>query len=184
MLLTTSRLALRRFTPDDLDLIVRMYGDPDVTRYLGGAKTRAQAEDVMRHRILAYYDEHPGFGVWATIERATGTCLGCHVLNHIQGEELIQVGYILFKEAWGRGFATEGAQALLRYGFLERGLPQIVAITDLDNVASQRVLEKIGLDRRGERTFAHPAYAGQGPFAWFELDAEEWRGRGQPRNSS
>src|SRR5262245_12020760 len=152
-----------------------MYGDPEVTRYLGGVKTRAQAEGVMRLRILAYYDEHPGFGVWATIERATGTCVGCHVLNHIQGEEFIQVGYILFKEAWGKGFATEGAAALLRYGFDDCGLSQIVAITDLDNVASQRVLEKIGLRRRGERSFAHPSYAEHGPFAWFELDADEWR---------
>ena len=131
----------------------------------------------------SYYDEHPGLGVWATIERATGACVGCHVLNHIQGEELIQVGYILFKEGWGRGIATEGAAALLRYGFDDRGLSQIVAITDLGNVASQRVLEKIGLHRRGERSFAHPAYAGQGPFAWFELDAAEWELNSENRKS-
>ena len=175
--LSTERLDLRRFTPDDIDLLVRMYGDPDVTRYLGGVKTRAQSEEIMRSRILGYYNEHPGFGVWATIERATGTCVGCHVLNHIQGEAFIQVGYILFKEAWGRGFATEGAAAMLRYGFVERQLSQIVAIADLDNLVSQRVLEKIGLRRHGERSFSHPAYAGHAPFAWFELDAAAWRRR-------
>jgi [ribosomal protein S5]-alanine N-acetyltransferase len=53
-------------------------------------------------------------------------------------------------------------------------LPRIVGITDLPNIASQRVLLKAGLRRNGERSFAHPAYASQGPLAWFERDAESW----------
>jgi RimJ/RimL family protein N-acetyltransferase len=172
--LTTERLGLRRLTPDDFEMIVRAYSDPEVTRFLGGIKSREQTADLFRTRILDYYDRNPGFGVWATIERATGVCVGMHVLNHIQGEPDIQVGFIMWKEAWGRGFATEGGRALLRYGFVTCGLPRIVGITDLDNVASQRVLQKIGLERRGERTFSHPAYAGHGPFAWFERDAAGW----------
>jgi [ribosomal protein S5]-alanine N-acetyltransferase len=172
--LVTARLAFRRLTADDLDLLAALHGDPDVTRYLGGVKTREEAAELLRTRVLAYYDQHPGLGVWATLDRHTGDCLGVHVLNHIQGEDFIQVGFILRREAWGRGLATEGARALLDYGFTTLQLPQIVGITDLDNAASQRVLEKVGLHRRGERAFTHPAYHGHGPFAWFERDRAGW----------
>jgi [ribosomal protein S5]-alanine N-acetyltransferase len=99
------------------------------------------------------------------------------LLNHIQGESFIQVGYLLFPEYWGRGYATEMATAVVRYGYGELALPQIVAITNLANVVSQRVLQKAGLERKGERSFAHPSYAAQGPLAWFESDAESWLAR-------
>jgi RimJ/RimL family protein N-acetyltransferase len=95
-------------------------------------------------------------------------------LNHIQGESFIQVGFALVKSAWGRGLGTEMAFAVLRYGFGDLSLPQIVAIANLDNHASQNVLLKIGLQRRGERGFRHPAYASEGPLAWFERDRSGW----------
>lgn len=170
----TERLFLRRFTLDDLDLLDRLGQDPRVMAYLGGVKDRAATETMLRGRILEYYDQHPGLGIWATNERDTGRCVGFHVLNHIQGEADIQVGYALFPEAWGQGYATEMARALLRYGFTALDLPQIVAITNLGNVASQRVLLKAGMRRNGERLLTHPAYADQGPMAWFEADRADW----------
>lgn len=173
-LLVTPRLALRRFRADDLEFLCRLNADPDVTRHTGGTKDRAQTEQMLRVRVIDYYQANPGLGIWATIERDTGACVGLHLLNHIQGETLIQVGYQLVPEAWGRGYATEMAVAVVRYAFKVMALPRIVAITDLPNVASQRVLLKAGLHRNGEREFAHPAYAPQGPLAWFERDAGEW----------
>jgi RimJ/RimL family protein N-acetyltransferase len=172
--LVTERLSLRRLTRDDLDLLHRLNSDPQVMRYLGGPMDRARSEAMLNDRILGYYARHPGLGIWATLERSSGQCIGIHVLNHIQGETFIQVGFVLFPQHWGRGYATEMAVALLRYGFTELALPLIVAITDLPNAESQRVLIKAGLRRQGERTFAHPAYAAQGPFAWFERDADSW----------
>jgi ribosomal-protein-alanine N-acetyltransferase len=172
--LVTERLRLRRFGEHDIDLLDRLHSDPKVMRYVGGVKTRAQTEVGLRTRILDYYEQHPGLGMWATIERVTGDCVGLHLLNHIQGESYIQVGYILFPQHWGRGYATEMATAILRYGFSELGLPAIHAITDLPNVASQSVLLKAGLERRGERSFAHPAYAASGPLAWFEGERDRW----------
>ncbi|HEY6356957.1 MAG TPA: GNAT family protein, partial [Vicinamibacterales bacterium] len=94
---------------------------------------------------------------------------------HIQGESIIQIGFGLTRSAWGRGFATEMASALLRYAFLDLELESVAGIASLANVASQRVLQKIGLQRRGERAFPHPAYAAQGPLAWFERRAAEWK---------
>ena len=170
---STQRLTLRRFTLDDLDLHCALTSDPEVMRYVGGVKTRAETEELLRTRIVAYYDEHPGLGVWATLEKATGACVGMHLINHIQGESLIQVGYSLFPRYWGRGYATEMTMGVLRYGFEQLGLPQINAITDFPNIVSQRVLMKAGLQRNGERSFAHPRYA-DGPYAWFERTAAEW----------
>jgi ribosomal-protein-alanine N-acetyltransferase len=172
--LETARLALRRFTFDDLDTLARLNADARVTQYLGGVKDRAQTETLLRTRILDYYEQHPGLGIWATIERASGELAGFHVLNHIQGETDLQVGYALFTEHWGKGYATEMAIALLRHGYGTLGLPQVNAITDLGNVASQRVLLKAGLERKGERAFAHPAYAASGPMAWFESRRDAW----------
>lgn len=171
----SARLYVRRFTPDDLDLLAELLGDAEVTRFLGGVKDRAGAELTLRTRGLDYYDRHPGLGMWMTVERASHRPVGFHVLNHIHGEPDVQVGYALLKEAWGRGYATEMAVRLLRYGFEDLGLSQIVAITNLDNTPSQHVLRKAGLVRRGERSFAHPALAGEGPMAWFEADRATWQ---------
>lgn len=172
--LTTGRLGLRRFTRADFDWLVDLNGNVNVMRYVGGVKDRAKTQALLDERILAYYEAHPGLGIWLTVERATGERLGMHLLNHIQGEPDVQVGYVLCESAWGRGIATEMAAAVLRYGFVELELPRIVGITNLENGPSQRVLEKIGLVRRGERSFPHPAYASQGPMAWFERDAASW----------
>jgi len=135
--------------------------------------------DVARHRPQhsTSHCAHPQTGArdaWATIERASRRCVGFHVLNHIQGEPDIQVGYALFADAWGQGYATEMARALLAYGFTRLDLPRIVAITNQGNVASQHVLLKAGLCRKGDRLLAHPAYAEQGPMAWFEADRADW----------
>jgi RimJ/RimL family protein N-acetyltransferase len=172
--LTTARLALRRFTLDDLPWVEAISADDEVMRYVGGAKDRAAVNEMVTNRVLRYYDEHPGLGVWVTIERATGRRVGWSNLNHIQGESIVQVGFTLDRPAWGRGFATEIATALLRYGFVERGLPQIAGMAERQNMASQRVLQKVGLRRNGERAFPHPSYAGAGPMAWFERAAADW----------
>ena len=172
--MTTERLGLRRFGPADRDWLCALYADEDVTRYLGGTLKPDRVDVLMRERVLDYYDAHPGLGLWMTVERDTGRRVGFHLLNNIQGETIIQVGFSLLKSAWGRGYGTEMAAAVLRYGFVELELPRIVGMADLQNLASQRVLEKIGLRRNGERAFPHPAYAAAGPMAWFERDAADW----------
>jgi [ribosomal protein S5]-alanine N-acetyltransferase len=172
--LTTERLGLRRFTFDDLDWLADLYADADVTKHLGGTMDRTRVEQLLRVRILDFYEANPGLGNWMTIERATGEPVGFHLLNTIQGESIVQVGFGLLKSAWGVGFGTEMASAVLRYGFVDLALPRISAIANLDNHASQHVLQKIGLHRNGERAFPHPAYAAQGPMAWFERERDGW----------
>ena len=142
--LTTARLALRRFTPADLDWLAELYGDPDVMRFLGGVKNRAGVEERLQTRILQYYDEHPGLGIWMTVERATGSSVGFHLLNHIRGESIVQVGFALAKSAWGQGFGTEMASEVLRYGFVDLKLPSIAGMA---NAAESRVAACAAEDR-------------------------------------
>ena len=172
--LRTGRLALRRFTERDFDWLAALYADADVTRHLGGVKSRADARAFFDARILGYYEEHPGLGMWMTIRLSDGQPIGFHLLNHIRGESIVQVGFTIAKSAWGMGYATEMAEALLRYGFVDLRLPRIAGMANRDNLASQRVLAKIGLERRGERAFTHPDYASAGPMAWFEREAADW----------
>lgn len=172
--LSTERLALRRFTSADLGWVAELFSDPDVMRYVGGPWDRAKIEQMFQVRMLEYYDKHPGLGAWVTLEQSTGGVIGFHLLNYIQGESFVQVGYFINKSSWGKGFATEMATRLLRYGFSDLGLAQITAITHLENRASQHVLLKAGLHRHGQRSFAHPAYASHGPQAWFERDGSDW----------
>ena len=178
--LETERLGLRRFTPADREWLGALYADTAVTRYLGGVQSGDAVDRMLRSRILDYYDAHPGLGIWMTVESATGERIGFHLLNNIQGETIIQVGFVLLQPAWGKGYGTEMAEAVLRHGFTTVGLPRIVGMASLGNIASQRVLEKIGLKRHGERAFPHPAYAAEGPKAWFERDAAGWLAERKP----
>ena len=172
--LETPRLALRRFTRDDLDWFAALSADAEVSRYLGGPRDRPTAEAMFEARILRYYEEHPGFGIWLTVERESGRRVGYHLLNNIQGESMIQVGYTLVKDAWGHGYASEMALAVVRYGFVDLHVPRINGIASLGNHPSHRVLEKAGLRRREDRAFPHPAYSAEGPMAWFDRTAEDW----------
>ena len=170
--LATARLALRRITADDTPWVERLHGDARVMGHVGGVQTPERAREVMRERMLDYYDRHPGYGIWATVERATGAVVGMHLLNNIRGEDLVQVGYLLFPEHWGRGYATEMCVEVLRYGFADLALPRIHAITDLPHLASQRVLLKAGLHRHGERSFRE--YSKGAPLAFFQRDRDDW----------
>lgn len=172
--LESARLRLRRFTLADESLLLRLNSGENVMRHLGGPISAAANLAMLKTRILSYYEEHPGLGVWATMERGTGRCVGFHLLNHVQGESLIQVGYRLFEDDWGKGYATEMSIALLRYGYTVLGLPLLMANTHRDNLASQHVLRKCGLHHKGERLFSHPAYIDFGPLSYFERKAEDW----------
>ncbi len=170
----TARLHLRRFEPDDFDLLDRLNRDPAVMQHMGGPMSPDASAIMLRERILDYYQAHPGLGIWATLASDSGRCIGMHALNHMHGESHIQIGYRLFPEFWGQGYATEMSRVLIRYGFECLRLPTIVGITDPGNLGSQRVLLKCGLHPGGLRWFAHPAYAAYGPQLWYECDRDAW----------
>ena len=148
--LQTLRLDLREFVAGDADEVWRLDQDPGVMRYIGNGSlsTRAQVAASMK-RIPRVYRLYPGLGTWRASRRDTGAYIGWFTLKYIPKTVEVEVGYRLLREAWGQGFATEGATELVRYGFDSVGLYRIIGVTHPDNIASQRVLMKAGLAAAG-----------------------------------
>jgi ribosomal-protein-alanine N-acetyltransferase len=149
-LVQTQRLALRTVRPDDIGKFYRLDRDPRVMRYIGDGSigTRGSAAAAVA-RTMKYYRIYPGLGRRSAEERASGRFIGWFSLNYVPKTIEVEIGYRLLPEASGRGYATEGAAALVRYGFDELGLYRIIGLTHPDNAASQRVLQKAGLRDAG-----------------------------------
>ena len=148
--LETERLILRRFTEDDVDLLVELDSDPEVMRYItgGSATPRETIENEILPAFLAYYEHGDRYGFWAAIEKSTGEFIGWFHLRPPYGSsdpDAPELGYRLRREAWGKGYATEGSLALIHKGFTELGISRVTAIAYEYNHASRRVLEKCGL---------------------------------------
>ena len=143
--LETERLRLRRLRETDLDPLARWSADPRVMRYMArGVMTRDETEAALG-RWIAHWEEH-GFGLWGAEEKATGKLIGRIGLSfHSEWPEDPEVGWKLDPAHWGRGFATEGGAASIRYGFETLGAERIVSICDPENAASRRVMERLGL---------------------------------------
>ena len=148
--LQTLRLDMREFVASDFDDVYLLNQDPRVMRYIGDGRlsTRAEIATAMR-RIQLNYRRYPGLGNWRASRRDTGACIGWFTLKYVPKTVEVEVGYRLQHEAWGQGFATEGARELVRYGFDCLGLYRIIGLTHPGNVASQRVLMKSGLAEAG-----------------------------------
>ena len=134
---------LRHFQESDLDAWARIVCDPEVMRYVGGAALdRDQA-----WRSLGYILGHwrlRGFGLWAVEERASGALVGRIGLYRPEGWPGLEVGWLVARERWGEGFATEGGAAAIRYGFEVLEADRLISVILPGNQASIRVAEKLG----------------------------------------
>jgi ribosomal-protein-alanine N-acetyltransferase len=152
---------------------VELFSDPEVTRYT--LPIPPERVETFVADFLRQWSED-GFGPFAAVDRQTGDWLGQIGLNRVAGwpdPEHVEVGFELRRPCWGRGLATEGARACLRFGFAEVGLNQIMGVTNPSNSASRRVLEKAGLSYQGLRSFPpgrKSAWYLVGPATW-EADA-------------
>lgn len=142
--LTTGRLLLREFRPEDFEAYAQMMADPGVTRYLGAGQPMSRA-DAWRH--LAMCAGHwvlRGFGLWAVEERSTGRFIGRIGCQEPEGFPAFEIAYTLAPEAWGKGYAREGAGAALQFARDELQHPAITSIIRPANTASIRVAESLG----------------------------------------
>jgi ribosomal-protein-alanine N-acetyltransferase len=166
---TTERLLLRPFTSDDLDEFALLCADPDVMRYIANGEPQSRQRSEMRFNTLIEHWNAHGFGLWAAIEKESAEFMGFCGLQFLDNTPEIEVGYRLAKRFWGRGFATEAARASLRYGFEELDLDRIVAIVQPANVASCRVVERIGL------RYVKDARFYQTDVSYYAITREEYR---------
>lgn len=141
---------MREFTAADFDDMLRLDSDPRVLKYINDGKPmgRAKVEAAVK-RVAGYYALYPGLGVWRAARRDDGSFVGWYCLKYCPPTTDVEVGYRLLFDAWGKGFATEGARALVDYGFGQLGLRRIIGVTHPGNKASQHVLQKSGLRDAG-----------------------------------
>lgn len=186
--LETERLILRRFTADDVDLLVELDSDPEVMRYITGGRStpRAEIENDILPAFLAYYARDDDYGFWAAVEKESGAFIGWFHFRPARGADDLnapELGYRLRRSAWGKGYATEGSRALIAKGFREMGARRVTAIAYEYNHASRRVLEKCGLSLVRKFRFTPEELAADGVdpnVVWegwdldFALDREDW----------
>ena len=185
LVLNSERLLLRPYTATDIDIATELLTDPAVMRYVGETYTM---DRVVKELPTATRRCAGGaIGIWCAIDRSTGDKLGHALLLPLPIEERdtnwdlvvgdalpdseIEIGYLLKKSAWGKGYATEACKQLLRFAFEETPLQEVVAVTAPENVASQHVLRKSGLAAEGTRR----AYASDCP--GFRITRRQWAGK-------
>jgi ribosomal-protein-alanine N-acetyltransferase len=179
----SERLLFKPPEASDLDLVVEQWTDPDVIRYVGGKTyTREELEEDMP--IIVRRCAGGCIGIWTLVDKLTKEKIGTAILlpmpielddtdwDLVVGEQIpegdIEIGYVLKKDEWGKGYATEACRRLLKFAFEESPLEEIVASIDTKNTASRNVLEKSGLSDVG----LIQAYGELSP--GFRITRQEW----------
>jgi [ribosomal protein S5]-alanine N-acetyltransferase len=147
----TERLVLRDFVEEDWRAVHRYACDAEVVRYMEwGPNTEAETRQYI-DRVIASQKASPRYTFELAVTLKAGGLLiggaGFHAADPQSHEGWL--GYVLHRDAWGQGYATEAARALLVFGFRHFGLHRIWATCDARNAASAHVLEKIGMQREG-----------------------------------
>lgn len=153
MRIQTDRLDLRSATPGDAPLLLELFSQPEVLRYLNAGPEwtidRARQAVENRRKLEA---EH-GFAQLIVRKKETGEFIGNAGLHPILGTSEVELLYHFLPSAWGKGYATEAATALLDYGFRVVRLEKIIAVCIPQNVGSWRVMEKAGMRYVGLASF-------------------------------
>lgn len=189
----SERMEFRPLSNSDLDLVIEQWTDPDVVKYVAD-KTYSKEELADEMPIIVRRCGGGCIGIWCLIDKASREKMGTAILlplpvesddtdwDLLKGEQLpegeIEIGYILKKSAWGKGYATEACKRLLRFAFEVSPLQEIVATIDADNLASRNVLEKCGLVHEG----LVRAYADDIP--GFRITRRQWRENNMPAKNA
>ena len=144
-LLETERLVIRPWQPDDRPAFTSLMSHPEVTHYVHGGQPYSEAEvDEWFSRQARQLAEH-GVCMGALIEKSTGNLAGLAGTQPLGTTGNLEIGWILARDAWGRGFATEAGAAAMRHVLETLARPRVVAIIDPDNEPSKRVAARLGM---------------------------------------
>lgn len=148
VLFETKRMEVRQFTDADADFFYQVNGHPDVMRFIRAPKSR-EASDAFLKENIHLYKAGSAIGRYAVFHKTDHRFLGSFSFLYLSGENDFHLGYALLPEEWGKGFATELVTAGIRYFFLHTACEAVFAITETENAASRRVLEKTGFQLSG-----------------------------------
>ena len=156
--LCTDRLLLRQWKDSDYEPFAQITSNPEVMRYFPKTLDRQQSDELANR--IKYLIGIKGWGVWAVELLETHEFIGCIGLHpqpsKFEFSPCIEIGWRLDPKFWNKGYATEGAEACLRFAFEELGFQEIVAFTAKDNLVSQKVMKKIGMSFSHD--FLHPEF--------------------------
>jgi ribosomal-protein-alanine N-acetyltransferase len=158
----TARLSFGTWSPDDLDLAMALWGDPEVTRLIGGPFSSQWVQDRLELEIAN--QAAFGFAYWPVFRLEDGVHVGCAGLRPVPGSgDTLELGFHLRPEHWGRGYATEAGRAVIAYAFGTAGASTLVAGHHPRNGASRHVLLRLGFRHTGDVRYAptgldHPTY--------------------------
>jgi RimJ/RimL family protein N-acetyltransferase len=179
-MIETERLILRRWRDEDVEPFAALNADQTAMRFMPSVSTRAETE-AMVGRILAHFEAH-GFGLWAVEVPGVAPFIGFVGMQRPSFEAhftpCVEIGWRLAPAHWGKGYATEAARAVLRQGFENLTLDQIVSMTVPANKPSWSVMERIGMTRDPTDDFDHPRLPAGHKFqrhVLYRLNAEDWR---------
>ena len=142
--LETERLRLRSLRLDDLDAYARMYADPYVMRFLEQGVPLGRGEAFRSMALHLGHWQLRGYGQWALEDRATGRFIGRAGLWQPDGWPGLEVGWVLDRAAWGRGYATEAGHAAIDYAFEVLHADEVISLIRTENTGSIRVAERLG----------------------------------------
>lgn len=178
--LHTERLGLEPLTVAHVEQLVELDADPEVMRFLTGrASTRAEVVETWLPRRTDPAHDARSLGYWVAHDDEGFVGWFCLTPRSDIGDDVAELGYRLRRAAWGRGYATEGARALVDHGFASAGLLLVVAETMTVNVGSRTVLRAVGLRhvRTEVRTWDDPLPGAAQGEAVYELSRDEWSAR-------
>ena len=158
MVLQTERLFLRAWQQEDFADLAEMLQDPQVMYAYEHDFSDADVQEWME-RQWRRYREH-GFGLWAMVEKQSGEIVGQAglTIQQCEGQDVLEIGYHLKKKHWKKGYAAEAAKGCMQYAFEILDAPAVYSIIKSDNLASQRVAERMGMKK--QREFWATYYAG------------------------
>lgn len=178
--LRTERLLLRPWRASDRVPFAAMNADPKVMEHFPVVSTRGES-DAAVDRIVARMEQH-GFGLWAVEVPGIAEFVGFIGLNPadaVLGRPVLEIGWRLAAKHWGRGYATEGARASLAHAFDGLDQDEVISFTTTANERSRHVMEKIGMTRRPEDDFDHPAVPRDWPgrrHVLYRITRAQWQG--------
>lgn len=153
MILETDRLALREVTDADLDFLAGMMADPEVMRFYPKVNTHDEVREWIG-RQFARYAEH-GHGIWLVLDRHAGHPVGrCGLaIQQVDGVPEPEIGYMIHRPFWRRGYASEAALGVRRWAFEVKGLERVISLVRPENLPSQGVARKLGMTPERETEF-------------------------------
>ena len=148
MMIETKRLALRPFGRDDLDIVLKLYGDEEIMEYMPFPVMDREMAQQQLDKNIAGWEADPQVNYeMAVVSRETDEKIGRAEITRNVSEESAMIGWMLVKSAWGKGYATEIAKALIGYCFEELRVHRVYALCHPGNTASWKVMEKCGMRR-------------------------------------